>query len=88
MDTTQGGKKMKRLIAGILAVAVLAAVVLTVPQPAEARGNFWGGFAAGAVTGVVVGGVLAPRPVYVGPPVVCRLAWAISRPQTSQDHGS
>jgi hypothetical protein len=70
MDTTQGGKTMKRLIAGILAVAVLAAVVLTIPQPAEARGNFWGGFAAGAVTGVVVGGVLAPRPVYVGPPVV------------------
>jgi len=63
---------MKRLVAGTLAVAVLAVVVFAVPQPAQARGAgpFWGGLAAGAITGVVVGGVLASRPVYVAPPVV------------------
>jgi hypothetical protein len=32
-------------------------------------GYFWGGLAAGAVTGLVVGSLLAP-PVYAAPPVV------------------
>ncbi len=65
---------MKRLIAGMLVLGLLAAV-LAVPAPAEARhrghrGPFWGGLAVGAVTGLVLGGILAPRVVYSEPPVV------------------
>jgi hypothetical protein len=51
-------------------------------KPASARhgGHFWGGFAAGTATGLVVGTITAPRyyapgpsPVYVYPPApVCR----------------
>lgn len=62
---------MKRLIAGALVLGLLAAV-LVVPTPAEARhrGHFWGGVALGAVTGLVLGGALAPRVYYTEPPVV------------------
>lgn len=62
---------MKRLIAGALVLGLLAAV-LVVPTPAEARhrGHFWGGVALGAVTGLVLGGALAPRVYYAEPPVV------------------
>jgi hypothetical protein len=59
---------MKRVIAGILVLG-LVAMVVAVPQPAEARGRFWGGFAVGALTGAVVGGIFAPRVVYPAPPV-------------------
>lgn len=69
---------MKRWIAGILAVAVLGTIVVAAPRPAAAGGwhqgsgsssNFWGGFAVGAITGVVAG-AFVPRPIYVTPPVV------------------
>lgn len=62
---------MKRLIAGMLVLGLLA-LVLAVPAPAEARqrGHFWGGVAVGAVTGLVLGGVLAPRVYYSEPAVV------------------
>jgi hypothetical protein len=63
----------KRVVAGVLVLGLLAAV-LGIPQPAEARGrhgggHFWGGLAVGALTGLVVGSVFAPR-VYAAPPVV------------------
>lgn len=61
---------MKRLIAAIVVVG-LVGVLLVTPTPAYAhhRGHFWGGLAVGAVTGLVVGSVFAPR-VYAAPPVV------------------
>lgn len=61
----------RKLIAGALVLGLLAAV-LVVPTPAEARhrGHFWGGVALGAVTGLVLGGALAPRVYYAEPPVV------------------
>jgi len=60
---------MKRLIAGIVVVG-LVAVALATPTPAYAhhRGHFFGGLAVGAVTGLVVGSIFAPR-VYAAPPV-------------------
>ena len=70
-ESTKGDRKMKPRIAGTLAVALLGTFVLAAPRPAAAHGGGWGwgGFAAGAVTGVVLGGVFAPR-VYAAPPVV------------------
>jgi len=61
---------MKRLMAGVLVVGLLA-VLVAWPTPADARprGHFWGGVAVGAVTGLVFGGIFAPR-VYAAPPVV------------------
>jgi len=72
-------------------IAVVMALILAVTiglsaKPAEARhhGNFWGGFAAGTATGLIVGTVAAPRyyapapvyvypaPTYVYPAPVCR----------------
>ncbi len=74
----KGGQAMKRWIAGILAVAVLGTMLVVAPRPAAAGGwhrggsgssNFWGGFAVGAITGVVAG-AFVPRPVYTAPAVV------------------
>ena len=61
---------MKRLIASVVVVGLLA-MVLVLPTPAYAHhgGHFFGGFAVGAVTGLVFGSVFAPR-VYAAPPVV------------------
>ena len=61
---------MKRLIAGMLVVGLVVVLIAT-PKPAYAggHGRFWGGFAAGAVTGLVVGGVFTPR-VYAAPAYV------------------
>jgi hypothetical protein len=42
-------------------------------------GYFWGGLAAGAVTGLVVGSLLAP-PVYAAPPVVYQPAPVVVQP--------
>lgn len=80
-------KRRKKVIAGVLIVGFLA-LLLVVPQAAEAGGRhwnrggghghhggfrgpgpFWGGLAVGAVTGIVVGSIFAPR-VYAAPPVV------------------
>jgi hypothetical protein len=74
----------KRLVAGVL-IAGLLVTILALPQAAEADGRhwnrgghrhyhrgpgpFWGGLALGAVTGIVVGSILAP-PVYAAPPIV------------------
>jgi hypothetical protein len=67
-----------------LAVITALLVALLLPltaKPAIAHhghhGHFWGGFGAGAATGLVFGTVLAPRyyapaPVYVVPQPVCR----------------
>jgi hypothetical protein len=63
---------MKRMVAGLMVLSLLA-VLLAAPAPADARPRFWGGFggfAAGAVTGVVLGSIFAPRVVYSAPPVV------------------
>jgi len=69
---------MKRIVAGVAVLALLAGALL-VPAPAHAGGRygygkpgygqFWGGLAVGAVTGLVVGGLFAPR-VYAAPPPV------------------
>jgi len=77
-------KLTKKVIAGVL-IAGFLATFLIVPQAAEAGGRygnrgyghggysnpgyFWGGLAVGAVTGLVVGSIFAPR-VYAAPPVV------------------
>jgi hypothetical protein len=42
-------------------------------------GYFWGGLAVGAVTGVVVGSIFAPR-VYAAPPVVYQAPPVIYQP--------
>jgi len=71
-----------------IAVATVVLVALTfglAPKAAHAGGgHFWGGFAAGTATGLVVGTLAAPRyyapapayyapaPVYVAPSPVCR----------------
>ena len=78
---------MKRMVTAFVAL-VLVAAVLVLPAPADAWGRgfhhfhhfhhfhrccFFGGFAAGAFTGVVLGSAFAPvyaypAPVYVAPP--------------------
>jgi hypothetical protein len=69
---------MKRIVAGLVVVGLVGALLMA-PTPAEARwrghgggGRFVGGLAVGALTGVIIGGLLAPRvvepaPVYVAP---------------------
>lgn len=61
---------MKRLVSGLLLLG-LVAVVLGTPTAAFAhhRGHFWGGFAVGTVTGLVLGNAFAP-PAYYAPPAV------------------
>ncbi|HWC01852.1 MAG TPA: hypothetical protein VHF87_03705 [Methylomirabilota bacterium] len=75
---------MRTVIAAVLIAGLLATVVV-IPQVAEAGGRhwnrgghgyhhsghsyFWPGLAVGAVTGIVVGSIFAPR-VYAAPPVV------------------
>ena len=84
---------MKRLVAGVLALSFMA-IVLAVPTPAFAwsrhggghyggghyGGYFAGGLAVGAITGLVVGSILAPRPVYAAPPVVYQAAPVYAAP--------
>lgn len=63
---------MKRLVAGVL-VFGLVAMALVFPAPAyahHARGHFWGGFAVGALTGVIASQAFAPHVYYAPPPVV------------------
>lgn len=63
---------MRRLIAGMLVLGLMALILVT-PAPAfahHARGHFWGGFAAGAFTGLILGGIFAPPVYYAPPPVV------------------
>ena len=62
---------MKRWIAGVLVLGLLGTVLVAAPTAAEARprGHFFGGLAVGALTGVIIGSVLA-APVYAAPPVV------------------
>jgi hypothetical protein len=70
---------MKRWIAGLLVLSLVGAVLVAAPSPAEARyrghrhgggGYFWGGLAAGAITGLIVGSIVAAPPVQAAPPVV------------------
>jgi hypothetical protein len=81
---------MKRIVAGLVVVGLLALLVTPTPALAWSRrgghgggGHFVGGLALGALSGVIVGGILAsrpsvvyepapvyvqPAPVYVAPP--------------------
>lgn len=76
---------MRRRIVGVIG----ALVVLTAVAPsAEAgrgyrrAGSFWGGFAAGAITGAVAGALLGPpAPVVVGPPPVVMAPPRYARPR-------
>lgn len=63
---------MKRLIATIVTLGLMV-VILATPSPALAHhssGHFWGGFAAGAATGLIVGQAFVPRVYYAPPPIV------------------
>jgi hypothetical protein len=59
---------MKRSIA-VVVILALATVVLITPEPAQASGRFWGGFVAGGLAGLILGGALA-TPQYVPPAAV------------------
>lgn len=64
---------MRRWIASTLVVSLLLVGLLAVPTPAGAhhRGHFVGGLAVGALTGLVLGAIIAAPPVvYAAPPVV------------------
>jgi hypothetical protein len=84
----------KKVIAAVL-IAGFLGTFLALPQAAEAGGRHWnhggprhhhsgvgpffGGLAVGAVTGVVVGSIFAPR-VYAAPPVVYQPAPVVVQP--------
>lgn len=90
-------KLTKKVIAGVL-IAGFLATFLALPQAAEAGGGgwhgghsyhgsnnpgyFWGGLAVGAVTGLVVGSILAAPPVVyqAPPPVVYQPAPVVYQP--------
>jgi hypothetical protein len=68
---------MKRMVTAFVVLSLMAAV-LVLPAPADAwdrgfhhfhRCCFFGGFAAGAFTGVVLGSAFAPVYAYPAPPV-------------------
>ncbi len=60
---------MKRLIAGTVVLGFLA-IIFAAPTPAFAgSGHFWGGFAVGTVTGLIVGQTFAPPVYYASPPL-------------------
>lgn len=60
---------MKKIAIGLVMIA--AVLVSSVPAEAGRRyrggGNFWGGFAAGALTGAITSALVRP-PVVVAPP--------------------
>ncbi len=71
---------MKRVLAGTLILGLVVAL-FAAPTPAFADGRhhfrphrgggyFVGGLALGALTGVVIGSLVAPRPVYATAPTV------------------
>ncbi len=76
-------KRANKVIAAVLIAGVLG-MFLVLPPAAEAGGRhwnhghyhhsgvnpFWGGLAVGAVTGLVVGSVIAAPRVYAAPPPV------------------
>lgn len=76
-------KRTNKVIAAVLIAGVLG-MFLVLPPAAEAGGRhwnhghshysgvgpFWGGLAVGAVTGLVVGSVIAAPRVYAAPPPV------------------
>ncbi len=72
---------MKRLVAGMVLLGLVAAALVS-PTPAFAhhRGHFLGGFAVGAVTGLILGDVFAPRVYYAPPPVVYQPAPVYAAP--------
>ena len=81
---------MKRWIVGLLVLSLVGMVLVAAPSPAEARyrgyggghGQFWGGLAVGAITGLIVGGIVAASPpVYAAPPVVYQPAPVYVAPQ-------
>lgn len=69
---------MKKIAVVTALLLVLTLSVSVRPASAHHGGHFWGGFAAGTATGLVLGTLAAPHyyapaPVYVYPPQpVCR----------------
>jgi hypothetical protein len=59
---------MRQIRNGLVASAIVGATAMATLSPANAGhwgpGPFWGGVAAGVVTGAVVGNAIASRPYY------------------------
>ena len=81
---------MRQIWNALVAAAIVGATTLATLSPANAwwgrwgPGPFWGGVAAGVVTGAVVGTAIASRPYYPygyygyyapPPPPPCPLVW-------------
>ena len=67
--TKSTGDAMKKLKNALVAAGVIGATALTTLSPASAWWGrpgpfFWGGVAAGAVTGAIVGSAVAAAPYY------------------------
>lgn len=63
------GMKMRKIIATIVAIAIIAGGALSIAPAAKADGGrIAAGVAGGILGGVLLGGALAGGPVYAAPP--------------------